>query len=68
MLAVGVVGGCLDIFLSPIPFLFSRLSPGDGSIKTEILPQRTDKPKTTKIRYSDPQTVLIKICMALILF
>ena len=28
VLAVGVVGGCLDIFLSPIPFLFSRLSLG----------------------------------------
>ena len=46
-LAVGAGGGCLDIFILLYPF--SPLSPslGDGPIWTEILSQRTVKPKTT---------------------
>ena len=48
-LAVGAGGGCflLDIFALLYPF--SPLSPslGDGPIYTEILSQRTAKPKTT---------------------
>ena len=42
-LAVGVGGGCLDIFaLSSF-----SLSLGDGPIKTDILSQRVVKPKTS---------------------
>ena len=45
-LAVGAGGGCLDIFtLTYLLFSFS-LSLGDGPIWTEILSQRTVKPKT----------------------
>ena len=46
-LAVGAVGGCLDVFYS-LSFLFSfSLSLGDDPIKTEILSQSVVKPKTT---------------------
>ena len=46
-LAVGAGGGCLDIFtLSMFLFSFS-LSLGDGPIYTEILSQKSAKPKTT---------------------
>ena len=48
VLAVGVGGGCLDIFFSHLSLLFSfSLSLEDGSILTEILSQRAVKPKTT---------------------
>ena len=48
VLAAGSGGGCLDIVLSCLSFLFSfSLSLGDGPIKTEILSQRAVKPKTT---------------------
>ena len=47
MLAVGVRGGCLDIVCPLYRFCSFRLSPTDGSIKTEIQPERTVKPKTT---------------------
>ena len=46
-LAVGVGGGCLDIFLSSVFFSSFSLSLEDGPIKTEILSQRAVKPKTT---------------------
>ena len=47
-LAVGVGGGCLDIFYSHLHFLSSfSLSLGAGLIQTEILSQRVVKPKTT---------------------
>ena len=45
MLAVGAVGGCLDIFFSSFLSSFS-LSLEDGPIQTEILSQRAVKPKT----------------------
>ena len=48
MLAVGVGGGCLDIFFSRLSFLFSfSRSLGDGPIQTEIVCQRAIKPRTT---------------------
>ena len=51
-LAVGAGGGCLDIFLSRLLFhcslsLSLSLSGGDGMIQTEILSEKTVKPKTT---------------------
>ena len=42
-LAVGAVGGCLDIFI--LIYLFSPLSP--SLWETEILSKRAVKPKTT---------------------
>ena len=40
--------GLFGLFFSPLSFLFSfSLSLGDGPIKTEILSQRSVKPKTT---------------------
>ena len=46
-LAVGVGGGCLDIF-TLLSFLSSfSLILGDGPILTEILSQKAFKPKTT---------------------
>ena len=47
-LAVGVGGGCLDIFTLHYPF--SRLLPLSGGRPdlTEILSQRAAKPKTNK--------------------
>ena len=47
LLAVGVGGGCLEFFSLLYCFCSLHLSPGDGSIKADILPQRTVKPKTT---------------------
>ena len=48
VLAVGVGGGCLEIFSLVFHFSFSfSLSPGDSSIQTEILSQRAFRPKTT---------------------
>ena len=47
MFAVGVGGGCLDIVRLLYRFCSFQLSPTDGSIKTEIMPERTVKPKTT---------------------
>ena len=45
--AVGAGGGGLDIFTVIYPFSSFSLSLGDGPIQTEILSQRTVKPKTT---------------------
>ena len=42
-----VGGGCLGNFSLLYRFCSLQLSPGDGSIKTEILLRRTSKPKTT---------------------
>ena len=48
VLAVGAGGGLFGHFFSHLSFLFSfSLSLGDGPIQTEILSQRTVKPKTT---------------------
>ena len=44
-LAIGAGGGGLDIFSLIYPFSSFSLSLGDGPIKTEILSQRTVKPK-----------------------
>ena len=46
-LAVGAVGGGLEIFTLIFPFFSFSLSLGDGPISTEILSQRAVKPKTT---------------------
>ena len=46
VLAVGVGGNCLDKFSLLYRFCSLHLSPGDGSIKTKIMPQMTVKPKT----------------------
>ena len=46
-LAVGAGGGCLDIYSLVYLFSFLSHSLGDGPIKTEILPQRAVKLKTT---------------------
>ena len=46
-LAVGVGGGCLDIFFSRLPIFISSPCLRDGQICTEILPQKAVKPKTT---------------------
>ena len=50
-LAVGAGGGCLDIFTLSFLSSFS-LSLADGPISTEILSQRTVKPKTTNHPFS----------------
>ena len=48
VLAVGPAGGLFGHFFSRLSFIFSfSLSLGDGPIETEILSQRTVKPKTT---------------------
>ena len=47
MLAVGVGGDCLDNFSVLYRFCSLHLSPADGSIKTEIMPQMVVKSKTT---------------------
>ena len=47
-LAVGAVGGCLDIFTLLCHFPSFTLSLGDGPMWTEILPQRAAKPKTNQ--------------------
>ena len=47
VLAIGVGEGCSDIFSLLYRFSSLHLSPGDGSIKTGMLPQWTVKPKTT---------------------
>ena len=46
-LAEGAGGGCPDIFTLIYLLSSFSLSLGDGPIKTEILSQRTVKPKTT---------------------
>ena len=64
-LAVGAGGGCLDIFFSHLSnfsrFSFS-ISLGGGLIRTEILSQRADKPKTIN------QSSMILSCNETMLF
>ena len=50
-LAVGMGGGCLDIFTLLYPCSPLSLSLGDGPIQTEILSQRAVIPKTTNQLY-----------------
>ena len=62
VLAVGVGGSCLDIF-----FLLCslHLCPGDGSIKTEVLPQRTGKPKITNQHSTGGVSVHLDVCLCI---
>ena len=52
-LAVGVGGGCLDIFPLVYHFSFLYLPLGDGPIQAEILSQRVVKPKTNQPSKTD---------------
>ena len=63
-LAVGVGGGCLDIFSLVCHFsLTFSLSLGDGPIWTEILSQRAVKPKTTNQPTSLNTLMSILFCL-----
>ena len=68
LLAVGVGGSCLDIFSLLYHFRSLHLSPGNGSIKTEILPLRTVKPKTTNQHSTVCVSVYLGARICIVLF
>ena len=67
-LAVGADGGGLDIFTLIYPFSSFSLSLGDGPIYTEILSQRTVKPKTTNQPSMSPHVCFILVLILISMF